>query len=202
MCSVGQYQRGTLAPTGCFLRKVPCRRKPQPPAGWNGQRESIARRQYSLLTYSSLVSPVVSRSCTSTRPDGGRHPRGQAVNGRGPMPRTPAQYTTPGSGTEAAPGAPRIALAGGPTRPIGAPGLPASGSYADCGLRPPASVPYAPKGGLLPGTDHSGRLCPCPFPTPSYRDPQDAGVPLRETRTGGSRSYARADTPPGSTTGI
>ena len=46
----------------------PCRARPQPPSGCNGQCAKLAERQSSRVTYSSPASPVSNRSCTGTGP--------------------------------------------------------------------------------------------------------------------------------------
>ena len=48
----------------------PCRARPQPPSGCNGQCAKLAERQSSRVTYSSPASPVSNRSCTGTGPAG------------------------------------------------------------------------------------------------------------------------------------
>ena len=63
-----QYQRAMYVPAGVLRSYVPCRAKPQPPSGCNGQCSRLAERQSSRVTYSSPASPVSNRSCTGTGP--------------------------------------------------------------------------------------------------------------------------------------
>jgi hypothetical protein len=57
-------------PEGVLRSYRPCRAKPQPPSGCNGQCAKLAERQSSRVTYSSPASPVSNRSCTGTGPAG------------------------------------------------------------------------------------------------------------------------------------
>ena len=63
-----QYQRAMYVPAGVLRSYVPCRAKPQPPSGCNGQCSRLAERQSSRVTYSSPASPESNRSCTGTGP--------------------------------------------------------------------------------------------------------------------------------------
>ena len=57
-------------PGGVMRSYRPCRARPQPPSGCNGQCARAAERQSSRVTYSSPASPVSNRSCTGTGPAG------------------------------------------------------------------------------------------------------------------------------------
>ena len=99
-------------PEGVLRSYRPCRAKPQPPSGCNGQCARAAERQSSRVTYSSPASPVSNRSCTGTGPAGMPPARahllkaqrqvGELTQSRRPQPRQAAQrssgHRAPGTG--------------------------------------------------------------------------------------------------------
>jgi hypothetical protein len=91
-------------PEGVLRSYRPCRAKPQPPSGCNGQCARAAERQSSRVTYSSPASPVSNRSCTGTGPAGMPPARahllkaqrqvGELTQSRRPQPRQAAQRSS------------------------------------------------------------------------------------------------------------
>jgi hypothetical protein len=91
---VGQLFRATRQPGGETRGYEPCPAKPQPPSGCSGQRSNLAERHAFRLTYSSLVSPVVSRTCTSHGPHRANGGGPSSCLGRAPCPAQRAGRVT------------------------------------------------------------------------------------------------------------